>query len=90
MVRKRRNQKVIPTPKTEVGKSKLTIRYFSLVSTLIERVMPMFIIMYFQVRNVYTICTERKTENLLQQNLSHRVSHKFKKKQAVCNGKKLI
>ena len=26
MIRKRRNQKEIPTPKTEVGKFKLTIR----------------------------------------------------------------
>ena len=26
-IRKRRNQKKIPTPKTEVGKTKLTIRY---------------------------------------------------------------
>ena len=27
MIRKRRNQKEIPNPKTEVGKTKLTIRY---------------------------------------------------------------
>ena len=27
MIRKRRNQKEIPTPKTEAGKTKLTIRY---------------------------------------------------------------
>ena len=30
MIRKRRNQKEIPTPKTEVGKTKLTIRYLNL------------------------------------------------------------
>ena len=30
MIRKRRNQKEIPTPKTEVGKTKLTIRYLYL------------------------------------------------------------
>ena len=27
MIKKRRNQKKVPTPKTEVGKTQLTIRY---------------------------------------------------------------
>ena len=30
MIRKMRNQKEIPTPKTDVGKTKLTIRYLHL------------------------------------------------------------
>ena len=34
MVRKRQNQKDIPTPKTEVGKTKLTISYLYLENIL--------------------------------------------------------
>ena len=41
MIRKRRNKKEIPTPKIEVGKTKLTIRYYYL-ENIVSRVSSYF------------------------------------------------
>ena len=38
MIRKRRDQKEIPTPKTEAGKTKLTIKYLCLEKHIVSLV----------------------------------------------------
>ena len=53
MIRKRRNQKEIPTPKTEVGKTKLTITSGKQVRAMNTPLNPHFYIVKLGFAGVY-------------------------------------